>query len=227
MLLSVIMPVYNERATIEKIIQKVQASAFAKEIIIIDDCSSDGTRELLKQYEGRPEFHIIYHARNQGKGASLRTGFEQAEGDFLVIQDADLEYDPEEYKVLLGPLIDGRADVVYGSRFLGGPHRVLYYWHYVGNRLLTIFSNALSNINLSDMETCYKAFRREVLQKIEVKSDRFGFEPEFTMKVAKNHYRIYEVPISYSGRTYQEGKKVTWKDGVKAIFALVWYRFFD
>jgi glycosyltransferase involved in cell wall biosynthesis len=169
----------------------------------------------------------LYHDRNQGKGAALRTGFEGATGDIVIIQDADLEYDPREYPVLLEPILDGRADIVYGSRFLGGPHRVFFFWHYLGNKFLTLLSNALTNLNLTDMETCYKVFRREVLNDIQLKSNRFGFEPEFTAKIAKKGFRIYETSISYSGRTYAEGKKIGWKDGVKAIFAILWFRFFD
>jgi glycosyltransferase involved in cell wall biosynthesis len=170
---------------------------------------------------------VFYHDRNQGKGTALRTGFEVTTGDIVIIQDADLEYDPREYPVLLEPILDGRADIVYGSRFLGGPHRVLFFWHYLGNRFLTLLSNALTNLNLTDMETCYKVFKREVLNDIQLKSNRFGFEPEFTAKIAKKGFRIYETPISYSGRTYSEGKKIGWKDGVKAIFAIIWFRFFD
>jgi glycosyltransferase involved in cell wall biosynthesis len=170
---------------------------------------------------------VYYHDRNRGKGAALRTGFAEVKGDVIIIQDADLEYDPREYPSLLEPIVDGRADVVYGSRFTGGPHRVLFFWHYVGNKFLTLLSNALNNLNLTDMETCYKVFRKDVLKGLSLKSNRFGFEPEFTMKVAKRRYRIYEVPISYSGRTYEEGKKINWKDGFAAIYAILRYRFFD
>ena len=177
-----------------------------------------------EQYEN---IQILTHDRNRGKGAALRTGFAAAGGDIIIIQDADLEYDPQEYKVLLGPILDGRADVVYGSRFLGGPHRVLFFWHYVGNKFLTLLADVFSNLNLSDMETCYKVFKKKVLNEINLRSNRFGFEPEFTMKVAKKGFRVYEVPISYSGRTYEEGKKIVWKDGLKAIFAILWFRFFD
>ena len=227
MRLSVVIPIYNEIKTIEEIIRRVQDFIMEKEIILVDDCSTDGTRGLLKKYETSENIRVIYQSHNQGKGAALRTGFQAARGDIIIVQDADLEYDPKEYMTLLGPILDGRADVVYGSRFLGGPHRVLYYWHFVGNTFLTMLSNMLSNLNLTDMETCYKVFRREVLAKLQIHSNRFGFEPEFTMKVAKNHFRIYEVPISYSGRTYTEGKKITWKDGLKAIFSIIYFRFFD
>lgn len=228
MKLSVVMPVYNEVETIREIVSRVQAVTFDKEIIIIDDGSTDGTRDHLAAIDDRYDnIKILYHKCNKGKGAALRTGFEHVTGDITIIQDADLEYNPSEYDKLLEPIFDERADVVYGSRFLGGPHRVLYFWHYLGNKALTLFSNAMSNINLSDMETCYKAFRSDILNKISIKSNRFGFEPEFTIKVAKNGSRIYEVPISYSGRTYSEGKKITWKDGFIAIFTILWFRFVD
>ena len=228
MRLSVVIPVYNELGTIKEIVSRVQAVDLEKEIIIVDDGSTDGTRELLQEITlSHENIKVLYHDLNQGKGAALRTGFEGATGDIIIIQDADLEYDPREYPVLLEPILDGRADIVYGSRFLGGPHRVLFFWHYLGNKFLTLLSNALTNLNLSDMETCYKVFRREVLSGIELKSNRFGFEPEFTAKVAKKGVRIYETPISYSGRTYAEGKKIGWKDGLKAIVAIIWFRFFD
>jgi glycosyltransferase involved in cell wall biosynthesis len=224
----VVIPVYNEVGTIKEIVSRVQAVDLEKEIIIVDDGSTDGTPELLQEITlSHENVRVLYHDLNQGKGAALRTGFEGATGDIVIIQDADLEYDPREYPVLLEPILDGRADVVYGSRFLGGPHRVLFFWHYLGNRFLTLLSNALTNVNLSDMETCYKVFRREVLSDIQLKSNRFGFEPEFTAKIARKGFRIYETPISYSGRTYAEGKKIGWKDGVKAIVAIVWFRFFD
>jgi len=226
--LSVVIPVYNEVGTIKEIVSRVQAVDLEKEIIIVDDGSTDGTRELLPEITlSHENIRVLYHDRNQGKGAALRTGFEGATGDIVIIQDADLEYDPREYPVLLAPILDGRADIVYGSRFLGGPHRVLFFWHYLGNKFLTLLSNALTNLNLTDMETCYKVFRREVLNDIQLKSNRFGFEPEFTAKIAKKGFRIYETSISYSGRTYAEGKKIGWKDGVKAIFAIIWFRFFD
>jgi glycosyltransferase involved in cell wall biosynthesis len=228
MKISVVMPVYNEIGTIEKIVARVQAVSLEKEIIIVDDFSTDGTRDLLKKINQEQEnVRVLYHECNQGKGAALRTGFESATGDAVIIQDADLEYDPREYPVLLEPILDGRADVVYGSRFLGGPHRVLFFWHYLGNKFLTLLSNALTNLNLTDMETCYKVFKREILEGMNLKSKRFGFEPEFTVKVAKKKLRIYEVPISYSGRTYAEGKKIGWKDGLAAIFTIFWFRLFD
>jgi glycosyltransferase involved in cell wall biosynthesis len=228
MRVSVVIPVYNEVSTIREIVVRVQAVDLEKEIIIVDDWSTDGTRELLPEISlSHENVRVLYHDRNQGKGAALRTGFEVTTGDIVIIQDADLEYDPREYPVLLEPILDGRADIVYGSRFLGGPHRVLFFWHYLGNKFLTLLSNALTNLNLTDMETCYKVFRREVLNDIQLKSNRFGFEPEFTAKIAKKGFRIYETSISYSGRTYAEGKKIGWKDGVKAVFAIIWFRFFD
>ena len=228
MRLSVVIPVYNEVETIKEIVSRVLAVDFEKEIIIVDDGSTDGTREQLEEISvAQKNVRVFSHDRNQGKGAALRTGFEATTGDIVIIQDADLEYDPREYAVLLEPILDGRADIVYGSRFLGGPHRVLFFWHYLGNKFLTLLSNALTNLNLTDMETCYKVFRREVLSGMQLKSNRFGFEPEFTAKIAKKDFRIYETPISYSGRTYAEGKKIGWKDGVKAIVAIIWFRFFD
>ena len=228
MKISVVIPVYNEIDTIEEILARVDKVAIKKEIIVIDDLSIDGTRERLKKIVADKEnVKVIYHNRNKGKGAALRTGFESVTGDIVIIQDADLEYDPNEYPKLLEPISDGRADVVYGSRFIGGPHRVLFFWHYVGNKLLTLISNALTNLNLTDMETCYKVFKSQILKDINLKSNRFGFEPEFTAKVSKMRLRIYEVPISYSGRTYSEGKKITWKDGIVALCLIFWYRFFD
>ena len=228
MKISVVIPVFNEVRTIEEIIRRVQSVPLEKEIIIIDDYSTDGTVHLLEKIDdSHDNVKVCYHDRNRGKGAALRTGFAEVNGDVVIIQDADLEYDPREYPRLLEPILDGRADVVYGSRFLGGSHRVLYFWHYFGNKFLTVLSNVMSNLNLTDMETCYKVFRKEVLQDLSLKSNRFGFEPEFTMKVAKRKYRIYEVPISYSGRTYNEGKKINWKDGVAAIYTIFLYRFFD
>jgi glycosyltransferase involved in cell wall biosynthesis len=228
MKISVVIPVYNEVGTVEEIVARVQAVSLEKEIVMVDDASTDGTRERLEQIDQVHEnVKVIYHEHNQGKGAALRTGFKSATGDVVIIQDADLEYDPREYPVLLEPILDGRADVVYGSRFLGGPHRVLFFWHYVGNKFLTLLSNALTNLNLTDMETCYKVFKREILEGMTLRSNRFGFEPEFTVKVAKKNLRIYEVPISYSGRTYAEGKKIGWKDGLAAIFTIFWFRLFD
>jgi glycosyltransferase involved in cell wall biosynthesis len=226
--ISIVIPIYNEKNTIEKILNRVQKVdiPLEKEIILVDDCSQDGGKEILKKLQGN-KIKVFFHEKNQGKGAALRTGFSHASGDLVLIQDADLEYNPAEYPVLLEPILDGRADAVYGSRFLGGPHRVLFFWHYVGNKVLTTFSNMLSNLNLSDMETCYKVIKKEILDKITLKSNRFGFEPEITIKLAKLKCRIYEVPISYSGRDYDEGKKIGWKDGLAAIFHLIRYRYFD
>lgn len=227
---SIVVPVFNERATIAKLIERVLSIDLGtndKEVIVIDDGSIDGTRDILKEMSARNGVRIFYHQKNRGKGASLRTGFHHATGEIIIIQDADLEYDPKEYRKLLEPIISGKADVVYGSRFHAGPRRVLLFWHFVGNVFLTLLSNALNNLTLSDMETCYKVFTRRVLAAITLRSNRFGFEPEFTAKVARKKFRIYEVPISYSGRDYSEGKKITWKDGVRAIFAIIWYRFFD
>jgi glycosyltransferase involved in cell wall biosynthesis len=221
------MPVYNEKNTIHEIIARVLKvdTGLEKELVIVDDFSTDGTRDILGQLDN-PRIKVFFHPKNMGKGAALRTGFSQAQGDIVLIQDADLEYDPREYPKLLEPLLDGRADVVYGSRFLGGPHRVLFFWHYVANKMLTGFANLLSNLNLTDMETCYKVFKKDVLSRIRLKSDRFGFEPEVTIKVAKLKCRVYEVPISYSGRDYSEGKKIGWKDGLAAIYHLLRYKFF-
>ncbi len=223
--LSIVIPIYNERETLETLIAKVNAVDYDKEILLIDDFSTDGTRELLKKYENKEGFQVLYHNRNQGKGAALRTGFSNVNGDIIIIQDADLEYNPADYGTLIEPILDGRADVVYGSRFLGGPHRVLFFWHSIGNMVLTTFSNMLTNVNLTDMETGYKVFTKKVNDTLTFKCDRFGFEPEFTAKVAKNNFRIYEVPISYNGRDYSEGKKITWKDGVAAIWYIFKFRF--
>jgi glycosyltransferase involved in cell wall biosynthesis len=222
---SVIIPCYNEQNTIRDIISAVKSSSVKPdEILIIDDCSSDGTRELLKNEISKEVSNVIYHDHNQGKGAALRTGFKHATGDIIIIQDADLEYDPQEYKNLIDPILKNRADVVFGSRFMGGgPHRVVYFWHMVGNRFLTLLSNMCTNINLTDMETCYKVFRKEVIQGITIEENRFGFEPEITAKVAKGGWRIYEVGISYYGRTYKEGKKIGWRDGFRAIYAILKY----
>ena len=222
--LSIVIPIYNERETLETLIAKVNAVDYDKEILLIDDFSSDGTREVLKKYENKENFQVLYHDHNQGKGAALRTGFSNVNGDIIIIQDADLEYNPADYGTLIEPILDGRADVVYGSRFLGGPHRVLFFWHSIGNMVLTTFSNMLTNINLTDMETGYKVFTKKVNDTLTFKCDRFGFEPEFTAKVAKNNFRIYEVPISYNGRDYSEGKKITWKDGVAAIWYIIKFK---
>ena len=226
MKLSVVIPVYNERETIGELLNRVQSVPQDKEIIVVDDASTDGSREWLEQFSGE-NVKVLFHGENKGKGAALRTGFEHVSGDIVIVQDADLEYDPREYGQLIAPILDGRADVVYGSRFTGGPQRVLFFWHYVGNKFLTLLSNMLTNLNLSDMETCYKIFRAELLQKFKISSNRFGFEPEITAKFARLNCRIYEVPISYSGRNYQEGKKITWRDGLAAFFHIVRFRFFD
>jgi glycosyltransferase involved in cell wall biosynthesis len=223
--LSVVIPCFNEVETIEQIARAVLASPVErKEIIVVDDCSTDGTREILGSTVEPLVARVLYHERNRGKGAALRTGFAAATGDIVVVQDADLEYDPQEYPRLIAPILAEKADVVYGSRFSGGEsHRVLYFWHSVGNWVLTLVSNAFTNLNLTDMETCYKAFRREVIQSIRIEEDRFGFEPEITAKVAKMGCRIYEVGVSYSGRTYREGKKIGWRDGVRAMWCIVKY----
>ena len=230
MKLSVVMPVYNEQPTLREVVARVLAvptdqNEIDLELICVDDGSRDGSREILTELAAaHGEIRVFLQPKNMGKGAALRHGIQQATGDFVLIQDADLEYDPADYPALLSPLILGKADVVYGSRFLGsGPHRVLYYWHSVGNWLLTILSNSLTNMNMSDMETCYKVFRREILQAIPIEEDRFGFEPEITVKIAKRRLRVYEVGISYWGRTYEEGKKIGWKDGFRALWCLLKY----
>jgi len=225
MKLSVVMPVYNEQATLQNVIARVLAVPLDIELICVDDGSTDGSREILSGLQlTHPQVRIEFQPKNMGKGAALRRGIQQATGDYVIIQDADLEYDPSDYSTLLRPLLEGKADVVYGSRFQGsGPHRVLYFWHSVANRILTTISNALTNINLTDMETCYKIFRREILQSIPIEEDRFGFEPEITVKIAKRHLRVYEVGITYWGRTYEEGKKINWKDGVWALWCLLKY----
>jgi glycosyltransferase involved in cell wall biosynthesis len=245
MKVSIVIPVYNERAFIEEVLLRVQATQVDKEILVVDDKSSDGTRALLEdmdkaQAEGRRDILVqngkarlslenirfLFQPQNGGKGAALRRGFEAATGDVVLVQDADLEYDPKDYPTLLGPIFDGRADVVYGSRFLGGPQRVHFFWHYVGNKFLTLLSDVFTNLKLTDMETCYKVFRREVLQNIKLESDRFGFEPEITAKIAKGNWRIYEVSISYAGRSYSEGKKITWKDGVSTLWCILRFNLF-
>ncbi|KZR62254.1 Undecaprenyl-phosphate mannosyltransferase [Prochlorococcus sp. MIT 1303] len=224
MMLSIIIPCYNESKTIISLIEAVKKSPVKKrEIIIVDDGSKDGTRDILGELND-PEVRVIFHAQNQGKGAALRTGFNEAKGDICIVQDADLEYDPQEFQIVIQPILDGKADVVFGSRFQGGrPHRVVYFWHRIGNGLLTLMSNFFTDLNLSDMETCYKAFRREVIQSINIKENRFGFEPEVTAKISKMNIRIYEVGISYYGRTYDEGKKIGWKDGIRAIYCILKY----
>ncbi len=249
MKLSVVVPAYNERGTIEEILKRIQAASvpgLTQEILVVDDGSSDGTREILeglakRQAAGEAQvpwpgggghlslggIRFLFHPHNQGKGAAMRTGFAQATGDVVLVQDADLEYDPRDYPKLLESILDGRADVVYGTRFLGGPQRVHLFWHYVANRMLTLLSDCLTNLNLTDMETGYKVFRREALSGMRIRSNRFGFEPEITAKIAKRGWRVYEVPISYAGRSYKEGKKITWRDGLKAIFCIIRYRFMD
>ena len=228
MKLSVVIPCFNEVGTIGQVVEAIKASPVKNcEIIIVDDCSIDGTRELLKSKIESQVEQVIYHNKNAGKGAALRTGFAAATGDIVIVQDADLEYDPQEYPLMIEPILNNKADVVFGSRFQGGrPHRVVYYWHMVGNKLLTSLSNMFTNINLTDMETCYKAFRREIIQSITIQEKRFGFEPEITAKVAKKNCRIYEVGISYYGRTYKEGKKIGWKDGIQAILCIFKYNIF-
>jgi glycosyltransferase involved in cell wall biosynthesis len=224
MKISVVVPCYNEKDTIERILDRIRRAPFDKEIIVVDDASTDGTRELLQGSLARKADRVLFHEKNRGKGAALRTGFANAAGECVIVQDADLEYDPEEIPILLRPVEEGKADVVFGSRFAGGrPHHVLYFWHYLGNRFLTLLSNIFTNLNLSDMETCYKLFKKDILQKITIEEDRFGFEPEITAKVARLRCRVYEVGISYSGRSYEEGKKIGWKDGVRAIYCILKY----
>lgn len=226
MKVSVVIPCYNEEQTIDTIVQRVLEVKLPldRELIIVDDCSTDNTREHLRRLAEYPEINVVLHEQNQGKGAALRTGFAHATGDIIIIQDADLEYDPDEYDKLLKPILDNKADVVYGSRFVGGEsHRVLYFWHSLGNRFLTFLSNMFTNLNLTDMEVCYKVFKRSILEKITLVEDRFGFEPEFTAKIARLDCVIYEVGISYYGRTYEEGKKINWRDGVRAVYVILKY----
>jgi len=227
MKLSVVIPCFNEKDSIEEIVNSVISSPYPnKEIIIIDDCSTDGTKKILKDKIQDRVSKVIYKSKNEGKGAALKTGFDHATGDIIIIQDADLEYDPNEYEVVIGPILKNKADVVFGSRFMGGgAHRVVYFWHRVGNGFLTLLSNFMTNLNLTDMETCYKAFTKEVIKGIDIEEKRFGFEPEITAKVAKLNCRIYEVGISYYGRTYAEGKKIGWKDGLRAIYCIFKYKF--
>jgi glycosyltransferase involved in cell wall biosynthesis len=245
--LSVVIPVYNERATIEELLRRVEGVPLDKEIILVDDASTDGTRELLQEIargstdarsgpkaESGSSFpptdkkiRVLFHDRNRGKGAALRTGFSAAQGEIIIVQDADLEYDPQDYFALLQPIQQGVADVVYGSRFHGGPHRVLYFWHFIANKFLGLLSGMLTNMNLADVWSCYKVFPRRILQKIQLEEDRFGFEVEITAKLAKMGCRIYEVPISYHGRTYEEGKKITWRDGVKSLWQILKYNLFS
>jgi glycosyltransferase involved in cell wall biosynthesis len=239
LVLSVVIPVFNERHTIHEILRQVRAVPVTKQIILVDDCSKDGTREILRQMAAEePDLTVVFHDTNQGKGAALRTGFQYATGQIVIVQDADLEYDPAQYLQLIQPILEGKADVVFGSRFIGESHRVLFFWHYLANRFLTLLSNTFTNLNLTDMEVCYKVFRREVIQGITLKSNRFGFEPEVTAKVARfqmpsvdgrpNHRcRIYEMPVSYNGRDYKEGKKIGWKDGVQALYCILRYAFTD
>ncbi|MBJ6763499.1 glycosyltransferase family 2 protein [Myxococcaceae bacterium JPH2] len=235
MLVSLVIPVYNEIPTLAEILRRCAAVDFPKELVLVDDCSKDGSREFLQQLseqglgmlgatpQNRNELRVLFQEKNQGKGAALRRGFAEATGDIILVQDADLEYDPRDIPRVIQPIIDGEADVVFGSRFIGSPRRVLYYWHTVLNNLLTTLSNMTSGLNLTDMETCYKAFRTEVLRNVNVEEDRFGFEPEITAKVARGGWRVFEVPISYHGRTYEEGKKIGWKDGVRALYAIAKY----
>ena len=239
LVLSVVIPVYNERNTIHEILRQVRAVPINKQIILVDDCSKDGTRAILEQMKtDEPDLTIVFHEVNQGKGAALRTGFQHATGQIVIVQDADLEYDPAQYPQLIQPILEGKADVVYGSRFIGETHRVLYFWHSLANKFLTLLSNVFTNLNLTDMEVCYKVFRREVIQGIQLKSNRFGFEPEVTAKVARfpmpaiegrpaRKCRIYEIPVSYNGRDYKEGKKIGWKDGVQALYCIIRYAYAD
>jgi glycosyltransferase involved in cell wall biosynthesis len=242
----VVIPVYNEKATIDEILRRVIEAPMRKEIVVVDDCSTDGTRQILENLAARQargdafanandgddpielrDLRLFFQSQNQGKGAALRRGFAETTGEIVLVQDADLEYDPRDYPKLLEPILEEKADVVYGSRFLGGPQRVHYFWHYAGNKFLTLLSDIFTNLKLTDMETCYKVFRREVLQNIKLKSNRFGFEPEITAKISKGNWRIYEVSISYAGRTYAEGKKITWRDGVSTLWCIIRFNLFD
>ena len=229
MKLSVVIPVYNEKDTLAEIIRRVQATPYDKELIVVDDASTDGSREILRQLAQQYDnIRPFFHERNQGKGAALRTGFRHVRGDVVLIQDADLEYNPTDYPELLKPIQRGLADVVYGSRLIGAaPHRVLFFWHYLGNKVVTTLSNMFTNLNLTDMETCYKVFKAEVLKDIQIKCDRFGVEPELTAKIAKKRVRVYEVPISYDGRDYSAGKKITWRDGIAALYYIIRFSFWD
>jgi glycosyltransferase involved in cell wall biosynthesis len=229
MKLSIVIPVYNEKDTLAEIVSRVQATPYDKELVIVDDASTDGSRDILKRLvQENDNIRAFFHDGNQGKGAALRTGFSQVTGDVVLIQDADLEYNPIDYPELLKPIERGVADVVYGSRLIGGaPHRVLFFWHYVGNKMVTTLSNMFTNLNLTDMETCYKVFKAEVIKNVKIKSDRFGVEPELTAKIARQRCRIYEVPISYDGRDYSEGKKITWRDGIAAVYYIIRFRFWD
>lgn len=228
--LSVVMPVYNEKNTVARAIDAALCAPLPnldREIIVVDDGSTDGTREVLANLNQNTKIKMLYHQSNRGKGAALQTAFDSVTGDIVVIQDADLEYDPNDYLVLLKPILEGKADVVFGSRFHSGPRRALFFWHFLGNKFLTFLSNLLNNLNLTDIETGYKMFKSDILKSIKIRSNRFGIEPEFTAKVAKRKLKIYEVPINYNGRDYSEGKKITWRDGINAIFAIIWFRFFD